>query len=474
MKEDEGLDRAGPDAQKGAAGTAPGPLDFKAHGTTLGAEINGGITTFLTMSYIIFVQPVVLSNCGMDAKSVMVATCLSSALATLVMALLTNYPIALAPAMGHNFFFAFTLCGVMGYTWQVALAANLVAGVLFLILVLLGVQTRLLKAVSDSLKHAIAAGIGMLIAFLGFQWAGIIVDNPGVLVQLGDLGSAPVLLSLGGLLLISVLMALRVRGAFLIGMVAMALFGLLATQLTRGQEGAVALVTYPGRLVAPVPDLSPTFLQFDFADLLEEGFLSALTVVLIFLFLDIFDTLGTLIGVGEQAGLVKDGTVPRAKGAFLADSVGTVVGTLLGTSTVTCYVESAAGVSAGARTGVANGVTALLFLAALFLSPIVEMFSGGCDAGDGHILYPVLAPVLILVGFLMMKSVTRIAWDDFTEGMPAFLAICLMMFTFSITEGIAIGFVATTVLKSVTGRMREVSWMIHVMSVLFVLRWIFL
>jgi AGZA family xanthine/uracil permease-like MFS transporter len=468
MSEDEKGNR-GVEAGKSHGGF----FDLKAKGTSLSVEINGGITTFLTMSYIIFVQPIMLSNCGMDLGAVMVATCVASALATLAMAFFTNYPFALAPAMGHNVFFVFTVCGVMGYAWQVALAANLIAGSIFLILTVIGVQNALVRAVSESLKNAIAVGIGMMIAFLGLQWSGIIQYHPQTLVMLGNLHSAPVLLSMGGLLFIAMLMVLKIRAAFIIGMLFTALIGMLVTQLTADSAHPVVLVTYKG-VVGTVPDISPTLFKLSFGGLLDLGFEQVLTVVLIFLFLDIFDTIGTLIGVGEQAGFVKDGTIPRAKGAFLADSVGTVTGTLLGTSTITTYVESAAGVSAGARTGIANIVTAALFILALFFGPLVEMISGGCELEDGRNLYPVLAPVLIMVGFLMMKNVVRINWQDFTEGFPAFLAICLMMFTFSITEGIAMGFVATTALKTVSGRFRETSWIIHVVSILFLIRWIFL
>jgi AGZA family xanthine/uracil permease-like MFS transporter len=462
------------DEKKETVAGSPGFFDLKARGTSLAVEFGGGLTTFLTLSYIIFVQPILLSACGMDAGAVMVATCIASALGTLAMAFFTNYPIALAPAMGHNLFFAFTVCGVMGYTWQVALAANLVAGLLFLLLTVLGVQTLLLNAVSESLKHAIAVGIGLLIAFLGFQWSGLLVDDPDVLVKVGELGSPPVLLSMGGLLLIAVLMVLKVRAAFIIGMAVMTLIGLAVSYLTQESETPIKMVAYQGSLVSTVPDISPTLFKLDFSGLLDLGFASALTVVLIFLFLDIFDTVGTLIGVGEQAGIVKDGTIPKAKGAFLADSVGTVAGTFLGTSTITSYVESAAGVAAGARTGVANLVTALLFILALFFSPLVEMISGGYTPEEGAKLYPVLAPVLIMVGFLMMRNVAKIAWKDLTDGFPAFLCICVMMFSHSVTEGIAMGFVATSVLKLASGRFREVSWVIHIMSLFFALRWVFL
>jgi len=444
-------------------------FDLKARGTSLATEINGGATTFLTMSYIIFVQPAVMVCCGMDAEAVMVATCLASALGTLAMGLFTNYPIALAPAMGHNFFFAFTVCGVaMGFSWQVALAANLIAGFIFLVLTLLGFQNMLLNAVSSSLKNAIAVGIGLLIAFLGLQWSGLIVDAKGTLVGLGDFKSPPVVLSLCGLLIISILMALKIRTAFIIGMITMALCGLVVTKFTK-----IDLVEWQG-VVDLSPSLKATFFKVDFLGLKELGLVSAVTVVLVFLFLDIFDTMGTLIGVGEQAGLVKNGKLPKAKGAFLADSVGTISGTLLGTSTVTSYIESSAGVAAGARTCIANFMTAGLFLAAIFFSPLLSMFSKPFIIEGGAKLYPVIAPVLIVVGFLMMKNVSRINWSDFTDGFPCFLAICLMMFTFSITEGIAIGFVATSVLKCVTMRNKEVSPLIHIMSVLFVLRWIFL
>ena len=423
--------------------------------TSIRIEMVGGITTFMTMSYIIFLQPAVLFIAGMDKGAVMFATCVSSALATLLMGLLAKYPIALAPAMGHNIFFAVIVCGTMGYSWQVALGAVFISGSIFLILSILRVWGPLIASVPDSLKHAIAVGIGLLIALIGLEYGGLVVDAPDVLVGLGDLTSKPVVLVLFGLVLISVLMVLKVRGAILLGILATVLLGI-----------PLGIVEYQGILAAP-PSVLPTFFKLDIIGALKTG---AITVIFIFFFLDLFDTMGTLIGVSEPAGFLKNGKLPRANQAMFSDAIGTVGGALLGTSTVTSYIESATGIAHGARTGLANVFTSFLFLVALFFSPLAEMI-GGEYAYKDLTLHPVIAPPLIIVGLLTMKCVTRINWEDLTEAIPAFLTIIIIPLTFSITEGIAFGFISYSFLKLVSRRGKEVHWIVYLFSALFIIRY---
>lgn len=425
-------------------------------GTTWSREFLGGTTTFMTMSYIIFVQPVILASVGMDKGAVMVATCLSSALATLLMGLLARYPIALAPAMGHNIFFAVIVCGTMGYSWQVALGAVFISGVIFMVLSLAGLWEGLVSAVPDSIKNAIAVGIGLLITLIGLEYGGLVVDNPGVLVGLGNLTSPPVLCVLVGLVATSVLLALRIPGSILIGIVITAVVGL-----------PLGVVKYHGLFSRP-PSLKPTLFQLDIAGALQTGLI---TVIFVFFFLDLFDTVGTLIGVSEPAGFIKKGRLPRANQAMLADAFGTVSGALLGTSTVTSYIESATGIAQGARTGLANIFTSFFFLLALFFSPLAEMF-GGEYVHNGQTFHPVIAPPLIIVGYLMMKGVTRIPWDDITEAIPAFLTLVIMPMTVSITEGIAFGFISYSLLKLITGRRKEVHWVIYLFAALFIVRYL--
>lgn len=421
-----------------------------------------GATTFMTLSYILFVQPAVLSTTGMEFGAVMAATCLASAFATLLMGVYANYPIALAPAMGHNFYFAFTVCGAvaaggMGFGWQTALGGVFVSGIVFLLLARFGFRERLLNAVPDSLKHAIAVGIGLLIAFVGLQWAGIVVARPGILVGLGNLGSRPVLLSLFGLLTIAVLLARGVHGSIMWGILAAAAVGL-----------PLGLVTYSGVVSAP-PSLSPTLLKLDLAGLLSSP---GLTVVFIFFFLALFDTIGTLVGIGEQAGFLVGGRLPRAEKALVADAAGMTVGALLGTSTITSYIESAAGVAVGGRTGLASVVTAGCFLLALFFAPLARMVGGGYLTAEGARLYPVIAPALIVIGSFMLRGIKEVSWADPTEAIPAFLTILLMPLTLSITDGIAFGLISYTLLKLVTGRLREAHWLIHLFAGLLALRYV--
>jgi len=426
------------------------------NGTTVRRELLGGATTFMTMSYIIFVQPAVLGTTGMDKGAVMVATCLASALATLLTGLLARYPIAQAPAMGHNIFFAVIVCGTMGYTWQVALGANFLSGLVFVALALAGVWGKMVAAVPDALKYGIAVGIGLLIALIGLEYGGIVVASPGVLVSLGDLTSRPALLVLFGLALTAVLLVVRFPGAILAGILATAAAGL-----------PLGIVKFHG-VVAPAPSLAPTFLKLDVLGAMKTGLVA---VVFVFFLLDVFDAIGTLIGVGGSGGFLKDGKLPRADKAMLADAAGTVGGVLLGTSTVSSYIESVAGIAQGARTGLANVMTSALFLCALFFSPLAEMISGEVTYG-GLTLRPVIAPALIIVGSMMMKCVKFVDWDDMTEAIPAFLCVIVMPLTLSITEGISFGFISYVLLKLAAGKGRRVPWLIYLFAALFVVRYV--
>jgi AGZA family xanthine/uracil permease-like MFS transporter len=426
--------------------------------TTIQREIIGGLTTFMTMSYIIFVQPIVLSKCGMDEGSVIVATCLASGLATLLMAFLANYPIALAPAMGHNFYFAYIICLSMGVSWQIALGANFVSGFAFILLALWGLREKLINAVPATLKNAIAVGIGLLIALIGLEWSGIIVQVPGTLIGLGDLKNPCVLLSLFGILAISILLTLRVKGAILLGILANAVLALI-----------MGLTHFAGIIGKP-PSIAPTFFKLDLLGALQWKMLG---VIFTLFFLDLFDTVGTLIGIGQEAKFLKEGKLPRARRALLSDALGTMGGCALGTSTVTSYIESSTGVAEGARTGLANVITALLFILALFFYPLIKMVSAGVTVGETT-LYPIISPALIIVGILMMANVKKIDWSDYTESVPAFLTITIMSFSFSITEGISFGFISYTVLKLVAKKIKEVPPLIYIFSILFILRYIFL
>ncbi|MDA1094991.1 MAG: NCS2 family permease [Acidobacteria bacterium] len=437
-----------------------GPLErwfhLSEHGTTPRTEVLAGVTTFLTLAYILFVQPALMSSIGLDLGAVFVATCLASAVATLLMAALANYPIAVAPAMGHNVYFAFTVVVAMEVPWQVALGAVAIAGLLFILTAGFGLRERLIVAIPVSLKHAMATGIGLLITTIGLQWSGVIVASPGTLVALGDLRATPVLIALLGLVVTSVLWARGVKGAILVGI------GVATTA-----AWASGLTHFQGIASLP-PSILPTLGQLDLPGALRLEFAP---VIFVFFFLALFDSVGTLVAVGEQAGLMRDGMLPKARGALLADAVGTVVGATLGTSTVTAYVESAAGVSAGGRTGLTAVVVAGLFLLSLFFSPLVSMIGGGYDAGGGVTFYPAVASALILVGAMMAKGVRQIEWDDPTEALPAFLTLTIMPLAVSITDGIAFGFMSYALLKVVTGRSREAHALVYVFAVLFFLRY---
>jgi AGZA family xanthine/uracil permease-like MFS transporter len=428
-----------------------------ANGTTIRTEVLAGLTTFLTMAYIIFVQPTVLGAAGMDFGAVLTATCLSTAIATALMAFLANYPIAVAPAMGHNFFFAYAVVIGMKVPWRVALGAVAIAGVVFILTAGIGLRERLITAIPASIKYAIAAGIGLLIAMIGLEWAGIIVAAPGTLVTMGSLHGRPTLIAIGALVLTAVLMARRVPGAMLLGILASTAVGL-----------AAGVVRYQGFASLP-PPLAPTLLQLDVRGAFAPEMVA---VIFVFFFLALFDSVGTLVGVGQQAGLLRDGTLPRARQALLADAIGTVAGAALGTSTVTAYIESGAGVAAGGRTGLASLVTAALFLLSLFFYPLVRAIGGGVTA-NGATLYPIIAAPLVLVGTMMMGGLRHVEWDEPTESIPAFLTLILMPLAASVTEGIAFGVLSYVLLKLTSGRGREVHPLIYAFALLFLVRYIF-
>ena len=437
--------------------------------TTVRIEILGGVTTFMTLAYIIFVQPQVLTGrmpglheTGMDFGAVMAATCIAGALATLIMGLYANYPIAQAPGMGENFFFVVTVVpaaalvirdrGLTGTAaWQVALGVVFVSGVIFLVLSLLRVRQMVIDCVSPSLKNGIAVGIGLFIAFIGLRNAGVIVGNPGTLVGLtGAVTSKAVLVFCTGFTVAVVLGARRVRGAILWGIIAAA-----------GLSAALGKVRFTGVFAAP-PSISPTLFRMD----IVHGILPAMwPYIIIFLFMDMFDTIGTLIGVSEQAGFIRDNKLPRAGRALVSDAVGTVAGAAMGTSTVTSFIESATGVEYGARTGLASVATAGCFLLALFVSPVVAAVAN---------YPPITAPALVVVGAMMCRNVVKIAWDDPTEAVPAFLVVVGIPLTYNIANGLAFGFISYPVIKLLAGRGREVHALSYALAVIFIARYLFL
>lgn len=432
---------------------------LRENSTTVGTEVSAGVTTFMTMAYIIFVQPQVLSAAGMDVGSVMMATCISSAIACLLMGFIANYPIGLAPGMGENFFFAYTVVVAMGISWEKALGMVFIAGVIFIILSLAKVREMVVNAIPHCLKQGIAVGIGLFIAFIGLINAGIITKNPGAIVQRGNFGEPAVLLAIFGLFVIAILMVRKIRGAILIGIIITA------------AAGVVTNILHYNGLVSRPPSISPTLFKFDLAGLLKWEYV---VPILTFLYMAMFDTVGTLIGVASQAGMMKGEELPRASKALFADAVGTTVGAVCGTSTVTCYIESITGVKVGGRTGLTAVVVALLFLVATFFYPIVEMISGGVKTGSGTLLFPVTSPALIIVGSMMIWGVKEIDWDDCCEALPAFITIIGIPFTFSIADGIAMGFISYPVLKLFAGKGREVSWLVYLLAIIFALRYMFL
>jgi AGZA family xanthine/uracil permease-like MFS transporter len=435
----------------------------RARGSSVPREVVGGLTTFVTMSYVVFVHPAVLAMAGMDAGAVMAATCLAAAFATALMGVWANYPIAVAPAMGHNFYFALVVCGPaaaggLGVPWPVALGANFIAGCAFLVLTLTGLRELLLDAIPEALKQAIAVGIGLLIALVGFEWGGLVRDAPGTLVRLGDLHEPAVVIAAAGTLLTAALVAQGFRGAILAGTLATAVAAVVS-----------GLLPYRGLVAAP-PSLAPTFARLDVAGALRPDLLPVIAVLF---FLGLFDTIGTLVGIAGEGGLLAGGRLARAREAMGTDAIGTMAGTVLGTSTVTAYVESAAGVAAGARTGLASLVTAACLLASLVLSPLARLAGQGIPV-HGATLYPVVAPALIVVGSFMVRGVSRIDFADAPGGIAAFLTIVVMPFTFSITEGIAAGSIAYALLMLAAGRARAVHPLLWLCAAAFVVRYVWL
>jgi len=426
-------------------------------GSTIRTEALGGLTTFMTMSYIMFVQPAVLSTTGMNFDSVLAGTCIVSALGCFLMAFLANYPIAVAPAMGHNFFFAFTVVAGMHYSWQIALGAVFISGIVFLLMSVVGVREALVQAIPDSLKRGIAVGIGLLITLVGLEWSGLVSSHSATLVTLGNLHDPAVWMALSGLIVTCALLVRRSAGAILAGIVSSTALGLV-----------FGVVHYHGLISAP-PSIAATAFKLDIVGALKLG---AIPVIFIFFFLDLFDSIGSLIGIAEQGGFMRNGQLPRAREALLADAIGTSVAALLGNSSVVSYIESAAGVAEGARTGLANVFTGLLMLAGLFFTPLARMIGEGYKAASGVTLYPTVAPALIVVGAFMMRGVGRIEWDDPQEYVPAFITIALIPFTFSITDGIAFGFISYVALSLISGRWRKLHWLMVLFTALFLIRYI--
>ncbi len=419
------------------------------HGTTVRTEVLAGVTTFLTMAYIMFVNPAILSEAGMDQGAVFVATCLAAAIGTLIMGLYANYPIALAPGMGLNAYFTYGVVLGMGHTWQVALGAVFLSGVLFIILTLLPIREWVVNSIPRSLKIAISAGIGLFLAIIGMKSAGLVVDHPATLVGLGDMTSPTVLLACAGFLAMVVLDRLRIPGAIIIAILGVTLVG-----VAFGLSPAGGIVSMP-------PSLAPTLMQMDIAGALEVGLIA---VIFAFFFVDLFDTAGTLVGVAHRAGLLdQHGRLPRLKRALMADSVATVVGAGLGTSTTTSYIESAAGIRAGGRTGLTACVVAVLFLLGLFFAPLA-----------GTIPAYATAPALVYVACLMARGLAELDWDDVTEFAPGVVAAITMPLTFSISNGIGFGFIAYAVVKALSGQATKVSIAVYAIAVLFVVKFIVL
>lgn len=447
---------------------------LKENGTSVRREIVAGFTTFTTLSYIIFVQPTLLSIAGMDSGAVMVATCLSSAGATILMAFMTNYPVALAPGMGINAYFVFSVCNnpALNLQWQDALGLVFISGMLFVILSFVGLREAVMNALPSALHNAIAVGIGLFIAFIGLQMSGIITIHGATYVTLGDIHSTPVLVSIFGIFVILTLLVLRVRGAILMG--------ILTTTAVALIVGTVKFVPVTEWVSAP-PSIEPTLFKFRFNEIFSR--IELIPIIFVFFSVDMFDSIGTLTATGHEADLLEDGKLSKARQALLTDAVGSVGGACLGTSTVTCYIESASGIAEGGRTGLTSVVVGILMLLALFFSPLIkivggEVLSTTTTAINGNpttittLLHPIIGPALIAVGCLMLKDLININWDDFTESIPAALTVFMMPLSFSITEGIAFGFISISFLKLVTGRHKEVNPLVHYFAIFFVARYI--
>jgi len=429
-------------------------FEFDKLQTNYKTEVLAGLTTFLTMAYIAFVNPTILKAAGMPFGAVMTATCLSAAFASILMGLLARLPIGLAPGMGTNSYFAFSVCVVMGIPWQTALAAVFISGILFLILSVTGLREKIMDAIPDSMKHAVAAGIGIFIAFVGLQKAGIVVKNDAVMVGLGDMSQWGPVICLIGLAITGFFLAKKVRGALLWGI-------LIATVIAV----VVGVAKPPEAVVSMPPSILPTLGQLDFKGAISLGLIE---IIFAFFFVDLFDTIATLIGVADQGGLMKERAngkmyLPRAGRALTSDAIGTIAGAAMGTSTVTAYIESTAGIAEGGRSGFTAVVVGLLFVVMLFFSPIISIVPAQATA-----------PALIIVATFMLRNLVKVIWTDWTEALPAVVACLAIPLTFSISNGLALGFILYPTIKLITGRWREANWLVYVLGALFILKFILL
>lgn len=422
---------------------------LKQNGTNIRTEVIAGITTFLTMAYILAVNPSILSATGMDQNALFTATALAAVIGTLVMALVAKLPFALAPGMGLNAFFAFAVVLGMGHTWQFALTAVLIEGVIFILLTLFNVREAIVNAIPQSVKYAIGAGIGLFIAFIGLQNAGIVVNHDATLVTLGDITSGTALLGVIGIVITSFLVVKKVKGDLLIGILLTALIGIPLG------------ITQVGGFMSAPPSLEPIFFKFEFDQILS---FDMLIVVFTFLFVDLFDTLGTLVGVSTKAKMLDEkGNIPNIKKAFMADAIGTTAGAILGTSTVTTYVESAAGVSEGGRTGLTALVTAICFALALFFAPIFLAIPGAATA-----------PALVLVGLYMLSPIKEIDFNKLADAIPAFICIIAIPLTYSIAEGITLGVLSYVLINLLAGKFKAINIGMYILAILFILKYIFI
>ncbi|ABW17935.1 NCS2 family permease [Alkaliphilus oremlandii] len=420
------------------------------HKTNVKTEVIAGITTFMTMAYILIVNPLILSDAGMDFGAVFTATALSAAIATFMMAFLANLPFALAPGMGLNAFFAYTVVIGMGYSWEFALTAVLFEGIIFIGMSFFNVREAIINSIPMNLKHSVSVGIGLFIAFIGLANAGVVVSGGGTIIGLGEITAPAPILALIGIIVTGFLLAKGIKGALLLGIVITTIIGI-----------PMGVTTLPEQLkfISMPPSLSPIFFKFDFSQIFS---LDMLIVLFSFLFVDIFDTVGTLVGVSSKADMLdKEGRVPNVKQALLSDAVGTTIGACLGTSTVTTFVESAAGVSEGGRTGLTALTTAGMFVLALLFSPLFIMIPGAATA-----------PALVIVGLFMMSPIKKIELDDVTEAIPAFLTIIMMPFAYSIAEGIVFGMVSYVLINALTGKWKKISPVMLILAILFVLKFI--
>ena len=435
-----------------------------ANGTDVKTEILAGITTFMTMAYILAVNPSILGDAGMNAGGVFTATALSAVLATLIMGLYAKYPFALAPGMGLNAFFAYTVVIKMGYSWQFALTCILAEGIIFILLTFINVREAIFNAIPQSIKYAVSAGIGLFIAFIGFQGSGIIIGDGATLVTIGDMTQAPAVLAMVGVIITIVLYKKNVRGSLLIGVLATYVLGIVAEfigwYVPNPEAGLYPLL--PNALFSLPPSLKPVAFKFAFSEVFEniDSIMTFIVVTFTFLFVDLFDTLGTLIGVASKADyLDEEGKLPRIKQSLFADAIGTTVGAMLGTSTVTTYVESSAGVIDGGRTGLTAVSTAICFAIALIFSPIFLAIPAFATA-----------PALIVVGVFMLDGITKVDFTDLTELVPAFLTMVLMPLAYSVSEGLIFGVIAYVLLKVLTGQHKKVTWMMYILAIIFAIK----